>query len=290
MSLFAYNNDGSCMVIADGNELLVHSGVDEVPLWMATLGSPIVGVQDFGSQIVSLEESGELALWEASSGNKVSSVNVGGVSIALSMAPGGRCAVVRQDSVVLAEPNPDTYSREIEVEQPTSAAWSDDGTLLAIGLAEGLLRVYDTTQMQLIGAIKTGTAIRDVTWNVKGVWLVTGGELIFEVARDAKSGHPLTKIPNMAPSIIVCSPDGAKFAVQVADKIMMVLNYSSKDIISQLRYQDRSIVGLAFGPGDWYGVGMDKGDANKFNIATKALHRTDPHPGRPLNRWEVMYH
>lgn len=288
MSLFAYDVNGKYLVVVDGNELLVHGGVEDEPLWRVLLSSPLAAVQGFGPHIVSLEESGELALWDASQGLKIKSLAVEGAPAALSMSPGGCCAVLTSNSLRLLDLEQGATLNSVELERPTCAAWSDDGQLLAVGLEAGKVYLFDA-QLQLVRRIRIDAPTRGVAWNSNGFWLATGGERVFDMPREGGSCQSFTRAGGMAPSAVVCSPDGSKIALQLAPKLVIVLDWPGKNTIAQLRYHERDIAGVGFGPAPWFGVGLVGGDGNMVNWETEMVYRTDPHPGRPMNRWALNF-
>ena len=73
---------------------------------------------------------------------------------------------------------------------------------------------------------------------------------------------------------LACSPGGHYIAMQLGASLILVLEYPSRETDSQVRYPDRTITGVRFGPHPWLGVGMDLGDGNKFNLDTGGTHRT----------------
>jgi hypothetical protein len=64
---------------------------------------------------------------------------------------------------------------------------------------------------------------------------------------------------------------------------------TGKHTSAQLRYHEREIAGIGFGPAPWFGVGLVGGDGNMVNWKTDMVYRTDPHPGRPMQRWTLNF-
>lgn len=79
--------------------------------------------------------------------------------------------------------------------------------------------------------------------------------------------------------------NGGRLAAQLSDRAVTLYAWPSLHIETQIEYVERVVRGLAFGPGNWLGVGLDHGDGNKIDVVTSATHRTDTHPGRTHRSW-----
>jgi hypothetical protein len=123
-----------------------------------------------------------------------------------------------------------------------------------------------------------------VCWSALGFWLCAAGERVFRVEPAGGSSSSLARTGSQQ---VACSADGGLIACQTALGEVKVLALPDCAVVGTVAYADRSVAGLAFGPDTWLGVGLDRGDGNKINLATGACHRTDTHPGRSHNSWAL---
>jgi hypothetical protein len=79
---------------------------------------------------------------------------------------------------------------------------------------------------------------------------------------------------------------GTLFGVQLGERLAIVLGWPPGTTGASVRYPERTIEGIALGAGGFW-LGLDQGDGNKVDLRGGGLYRTDPHEGRPLNRWLV---
>lgn len=282
MSLFDYDPEGHSLVLADGRELLVHDGGTEAPRWRTELGARLVGVGSNLLSIVSLDEVGRLTLWSHETATEVRSLDLGVPATALVHDAEGRCGAVHPGGVVTAVGGDPI---EHAVPGATAAAFGADGQLL-VGTADGSLHRFDA-EGNPTGSAQVPGAVADVAWNAGGFFLVANGGSVHRV--DGLEVSHVTNAPEGAPVRgVASSPDGSRIALHVGDQQVFVLTYPARETEGHAAYGDRTINGIAFGPGDWFGVGLDGGDGNKFHLRTGATHRTDTHPGRQHNRWVLM--
>jgi len=116
-------------------------------------------------------------------------------------------------------------------------------------------------------------------------WLVTAGSA--QHAVDPQSAvRRVTGLGGTLLKAVAASERGTLVALQAGDKLAVVIAWPSRDTAANLEYPERTITGLALGGGALW-VGLDRGDGNKYDLTAGDLYRTDPHPGRPLERWLV---
>ncbi len=84
---------------------------------------------------------------------------------------------------------------------------------------------------------------------------------------------------------VACMADGALAAVKVGDDIVL-LDMLHRKPIGAVKLQ-RPVVGVAFGPGTWLGIGFENGDANRLDVVTGQLTKSEAHAGRTANRWFI---
>jgi sugar lactone lactonase YvrE len=280
---FAYDRGGNLIVIGDNSEVLVHSGADESPLWRKTLPAPLAGVGATADTVITLDANGKLTWWNGKSGQEGETVNLNHAPRALAVKPDGTCAVSLPESIVII--NRVQEKRTLLVPNAGALAFSDTGSHLAVGTDDGRIRVFPAHGDDPIGSTEIQDPVRSIAWNGNNFWLATSGDRVFRVDPEGKSSEQITRAGGMTPDCVASSADGTLIAVRLDPKTVVVLAYPSKDSVATIQYTDRRAVGLAFGPVPYFGIGLDSGDGNKFNLRTKAVHRTDTHPGRTHNSW-----
>lgn len=284
-NLFAYDRTGAVIGVADGAEILAHSGADESPLWAQTCDDPLVAVGATKREIVTLDERGRLVWWDARDGKRLATTELGDPATALAVADDGTCAAALPEQVVITRRGEPERAATLAVAAARSLAWSDDGARLAVGTEQGTVQVFEATGGEPIGKTDAEETVRSIAWNAGGLWIATAGERLIRIAADGASSETVTRAEGMSPDLVTCSADGARVAFRLDAITAAVMAYPSRDTVASFSYIERQVVGLAFGPDSWLGVGLDKGDGNKINLETRAIHRTDTQPGRPHNSW-----
>jgi len=88
---------------------------------------------------------------------------------------------------------------------------------------------------------------------------------------------------------VSASEDGRFIAVRVEDGRILIFDAARNRPVGNLTYgPPETPGGIAFGPTTWLAVAIGHGDANKVDLSTAAVHRTDPHEGRPRHRWSLL--
>jgi hypothetical protein len=105
-------------------------------------------------------------------------------------------------------------------------------------------------------------------------------------AADVPLAH-VTRARDHAITDVACSAEGTRFAMQVDRSRVLVLDDPPAEALLDVSYPQRVCSGVAFGPRPWIAIALAGGDANKVNVDTGAMHRSDTHPGRQHNRWLV---
>jgi hypothetical protein len=284
--LFAYDPQGRLFAIACGPELLVHEGGSEAPLWRKDLGEALVGVGVAGDEIVALGESGSIARFGIG-GRELGRVSLGAPAHALAVAPGGWMAAAHDERVSVMRRG-DLAATEIPRSGVSAMAWSQDGTKLLLGGRDGsLVQLRAPSWSESGEEIAAGEAIGAACWSARGVWLVASGDRVLRLSPGDTETTSVTRASGHTVTALASSLDGARFAMQLGDTVVAVLEDPPAETLAQLRYPERRACGVAFGPPPWLGVALDTGDANKLDVDSGALHRSDTHPERTHNSWLV---
>ncbi|MDQ3037228.1 MAG: hypothetical protein M3Y87_32845 [Myxococcota bacterium] len=284
--LFAYDPRGRLFAIGCGSELLVHDGASEAPLWRRELDESIVGVDVCGDELVVLTEPGFIVRFGLR-GRELGRLSLGAPARSLAVAPSGWIAATHEERISVLRRG-DLAATDLPHGGVTAMAWSADGTKLLLGTRDGaLIELRAPSWTEAREAISADTAIATICWSARGVWLVGSGDRVLRVEPGATETKPVTRASGQAITALASAPDGARFAMQLGDSTVVVLSDPPGETIAQLRYPERRACGIAFGPERWLGVGLDTGDANKLDITTGALHRSDTHPDRMHSSWLV---
>lgn len=284
-SLCAFDPSGSVLVLADGDDLLVHGGLEGEPRWARKLPARIVAVGAGGGSVVTYDARGVLSWWSAS-GEVYASTTVGDEGIALATARDGQaCAVVFPDRVVLVERG--AASRTVRIAEATAAAFSFDGGRVAIGTASGRLEIL-TFAGEPIGTAVLEAGVRGLASSPRGTWYATSGDRVLRIGATGGDPHRVTRAGGFAPDCISVSDDGTLFAVRLDERTVIALGDPPGETVAQLVYPDRKATGIAFGAGRVLGVSLAGGDGNYVDIPNKELRRTDTFEHREHVRWLVQ--
>lgn len=270
------------VALADGTDLLAHGGSDERPLWRQTLPAEIVALGAARGVFVALERGGRVTFW-APDGAPLGSQSVAADADGLAVSPDGRFVVLAGGTATLHARGGE--GQPLPVAEATAAAFSRDGSALAVGTKASELRLFSGAGVEA-GVAATEAPVRSVAPRPSG-WLVAAGERILRVGPTGQPVERVTRAGGMEPDLLAVSPDGALFAARLSESLVMCLGDPPQETVAQLTYIDRKISGVAFGPERLFFVGLVGGDANYVDIAGKELRRTDPFEGRAMNRWMV---
>ncbi len=282
--LLAFDPGAPTLALADGDEVLVHGGLDEAPRWRRTLEAPVVGVGAAGGVVATLDAQGTVTWWSAA-GDPLTSSRLGGEPCGFALSPDGQaCAVLFEERMVLMERG--AAARSVPVGGARCAAFSCDGGRVAVGAAAGTLSVVGFAG-DLVGQANLEGAVRSVAASPRGDWYLTAADRVLRVAPGGDVVHQVTRASGYEPDCITVSEDGALFAVRLDEALVLSLGDPPGETVVQLSYPERRVCGVAFGPGRVLGVGLHGGDANFVHIAEKELRRSDTFEGRTHNRWLV---
>jgi WD40 repeat protein len=281
--LFDYEPDGRVLVCTEDNELIVHDGGDESPLWLHRFDAPLVGAAARGDEVIAAASDGALTTFEATSGtvrrNPTFDVEPRGLAVGPTTQD---VALLAAEEVLLVQQG---VTRSLEVARPTCAAFSPDGQLLAVGDADGLIWLLRLPGGELIRRLRCEAAIEDICPGPGGCWLAAVEDRVLLVEPDVSDGRRMTGLKDSVIRGVAMRTDERLLALRVDEALAIVLAYPSLDTAASIEYVDKQVTTVAFGPHPWFGVGLSQGDGNKINLLTKAVHRTDTHPERQHHSW-----
>lgn len=283
---FAYGYDGALLVNSDGDELLVCAGPDEGPMWRRTLGAAVTGVGVTGDAVVAADAAGEIVFCDREKGEVKKTISLERLVTALAASPSGVLAALSASSVNVVRASSDD---RVEVDAPgaTAVALDAEGKRVAVGASDGSVRVADTSSGEERGLAKVAAAVKAICWSPRGYWVVATGSGIARVSADGADARGLINTEDLELGSIAVSEDGSIAAVRVGTTKVGLFDLVDFKFQGVVQYE-RTVGQVDFGPGSWLGIGLDKGDGNKVDLLTGAVCRTDPHEGRPRNRWALL--
>ncbi|MCY1058175.1 hypothetical protein [Nannocystis sp. SCPEA4] len=280
--MIAFDSSGRNLVLADDGEFLVHDGPSEGPRWRRDCKSPLVAVGATTDSVVSVDEDGQAVWHDPQKDVQWATAEAGDLARAAAISPSGHVLVATSDGVV--ELTPSGPGRRHAWPDATVAAWGVGGQLL-VADERGKVGVFGPAG--LVHEVQVDDPVVAAAWNSRGFWVVaTAGKLL---RLENGTVHHLTNCPSgLSVRAVACSLAGDAIAMVLGPALVIVLSWPGRDSIGQLRYMDRVVTGVQFGPAPWLAVGLDGGDGNKFDLGNGDLHRTDTHPGREHRRWMVQ--
>ena len=281
MALFFWDDD--FIALTDDNELLIHDGADEAPLWRRSVKETIVGVARVGQEVVTLDKGGGLRYWDLAHGEETQIYSVPDNPLGLSLAYEQQLVVVTNKEVLLFD-NGQQVARQ-RVKMPESAAFSADGSRIAVASATGACTICTNTLEPIVTTEVTEMFGHNIVWSPRGYWLMTAGKGVYLISGKGDTVKRMTGSQGSITSI-ACNPDGTRFAVLIDKKLALLINTKSKDVLAQVQMKERTISDIFVPNDEWLTLGLVGGDANKVSLLHEmVVKRTDTHPGRQHNSW-----
>jgi hypothetical protein len=284
---FAYGYDGALLVTGDGPELLVCAGPDEGPMWRRTLDAAVVGVGATDAAVVAVDAAGTVVICGREDGAVLRTIQLACLARDLAVAKGGAIAVLGASSAFVLQANGTGTRTEVQAAGSTSIAVDAEGRRVSVGFEDGSVRVFDATTGAERGRVRCPAPVRALCWSPRGYWLASTGLGIVRVRASGRTVDNLLKTDDLVLGPIACSEDGVLLAVRVGTSKVGLFDLFDMKFQGIVQYE-RTVGKVDFGPGAWLGIGLDKGDGNKVDLLTGMVHRTDPHEGRPRNRWVLI--
>jgi hypothetical protein len=280
---YAYAATGQVIVLADGPELLVYSGANDQGMWKVMCTDILMGVGYTKTHVHAIDGAGLLCTYRLIDGLEQGRIETGASPWGLVVSELGADAIITAGSLVLVRPG--GAAETFPLASPRCAAFGAGGSRLAVGGAGGALSVIDVATGAVVGAGAFPAAIKGVAWRATGQWVVGHGNQLDFV--DPESLAVQKSVLVDAPIVrFAISEDGAIAAVQVAESLVRLFELASDTTVGEVEFQ-RPLFGLAFGPATWLGFGFDDGDANRLDVLTGKMTRTQAHPGRAQNAWAM---
>lgn len=242
-------------------------------------GDRVITVSPDGERLAHLTSDGDVAVWTVDDrqplGDRLQP-DVG-LPTALAFAPDGTLAVGGEDSrVAVVDPLTGDEQRAMRLPDggPTTAEFSPDGAILAVGNTDGQTQLFDVSSGLELGAplAASSSAINDVTFSADGRSLATGGldrrGAIWRldgrrVIADEVAGH------RGAATEVSYTPDGKFLVSGGADGRLLIRDIEAG---STRRIEiGGEILSVAVDPsGEWAAAAGTTGTVQLFDVATGA--------------------
>lgn len=280
---YCYSAHGNVIVLADGPELLVYSANNDQGIWKLMAEDILMGVGVTEDQVLAVDAAGRITAYRAIDGHQQYQLDTDTAPIAVRISPQGHVAILEADGLCIVRPGVDPL--RLPWSQPRVAAWGPDEASLGVGGADGQFHVVDPTSGGAWGSQALGAAITGVAWRANGTWAVAHGQQVSFVSGD---GTELAgSLPVGGPTgEVTVSVDGAILAVVSGPQKVTLFELAGNAPVGDVTFQ-RDVLHLQFGPKHWLGFGFDDGDANRLDVASGSITRTQAHPGRGQNAWAM---
>ncbi len=277
--------DGQFLATAEGSQLLVYDGDSEGPLFMSELDGDVVSIAIDGGHVFALSAHGLLR-----------ELDEVGATVNESRTQASRGVVAAGDRVCVYGPRATlihgSERRELDVDRVSAAAFSPEGKKLLVCSELGTAHVFDTATAALAGTSSAPGPFAGAAWSAAGHFIATVHAKAGGVGKvDPTNGtvSPLIGTGEYKLDAVSASEDGRFIAVRVEDGRILIFDAARNRPVGNLTYgPPETPGGVAFGPTTWLAVAIGHGDANKVDLSTAAVHRTDPHEGRPRHRWSLL--
>ena len=253
----------------DGARLATASLDGTLRVWDATSGALLITIEGIeglrwftispdGARILTASADGTATLWDARSGSRV--LVLAGASQVLHWGyfspDGAHVATVGVDGSVRLW-NAATGSleallragKEEKVPNPGAAAWSSDGTLLAVEEGQGAVRVWEVRSRRPVALLQGHTAnINAVEFAPEGSrLLVASDDGSASLWEDARTGRRVHLLPHQA-SVIDArfSPSGGQVVTASSDRTAVVWDAATGERVRTLREHQGTVTRVLF--------------------------------------------
>lgn len=279
---FGISLDGALLICGDGPELLVYHSNGE-PHWKVFCEGLLVGVGAVGDAVVAVDVDGRITWWRTLDGRSLDGSEVEGGARQLALAPERAAVLTGEGVAVLGRGGVPVVIRDRDA---SAISFGPDANSLGIGTAKGTFRAVEPATGTAWGEVVLGAPVTGVAWSTRGFWVVTSGHALCIVSGDGT--EVLARVddqegPLSAPTT---SADGILAAAVIGHSQIAVYELHTHRRVGNIDFR-RRIGGISFGAGGQLGIGLDDGDASVVDLHAGGSLRTEPHPGRGRNNWNL---
>ena len=300
---FDFDPNGGMAISADGPEVLAISGVNDVPIWKQFTEGVQVGVKVIGSEVATVDTDGWVIYWRLIDGARLRETRL--EQPTRSLARGrkkGELIAIHDDGVSLLTAAGDATF--MPCDGARAAAFGD--AYLLIGTTTGVA-VWNADTGEDLGRVSLSDEVTAVAHSAVAGFVVAAGAALYFVEETTK---PVPADPDAPPDAppppplkvweatltlpaggptreMTISSDGVIAAVTAGPQQVSLFELVNKTSVGQVM-SDLEITGLGFGPQAVLGVGYDDCRANRVDLFTKRIHRTQVGMGRTPTPWNAQ--
>jgi len=279
---FGFAPDGRILACGDGPELFVYEGHGG-PRWKVFADGILVGVAIAGDRVMTVDDEGRLTSWRELDGLRLDVVQVDAAPIGLVASPDGFVAVLCHDSVHVG-PSNGAPLQPMRVPNASAVSFGPDRGSLGVGASTGRFAAIDPNSGSAWGSVDLGAAVTGVAWTPSGRWLVAAGNYVHYISGDGSTVEGQIGPVDETLGALACAPDGVVAAAVLGEHRIAIFDLHH-DRVNGTADMHRPVGGLDFASGSALGVGLDDGDAGRFDLYGGVVGRTEPHPGRGRNHF-----
>lgn len=288
---YAYSMSGNLIVLADGPELLVYSAANDQGLWKLMCEDVLVGVGVTEAQVLAVDAAGRVSAYRPIDGQKLFDLDTDAAPITMRVSEEGHALILEDQALCVVRPGVDPV--RVGWSGPRHAAWEPGSATFGVGGEDGTFAIVDPASAAPLGTVNLGSAITGVAWRADGTWAVAHGQqvsfiklgaFVEELGRSAEVAGTLPV--NLPVGEVTVSVDGSILAVMAGPQAVNLFELAGNAPVGTVSFQ-RDIAHIQFGPKHWLGFGFDDGDANRIDVASGKITRTQAHQGRGQNAWAM---
>jgi len=279
---FAITQDGKYLAMVDGPEVLVYRG-DGQPAWKHFCDGVLVGLGFVGAHLAVVDAEGKVVFFSGPDGRKIEEVALDRLCHGAFVSPDGAFCVLSSTGAIMVASN--GQQSGVPLQDLATGAFGPDRNSMGLADRHGNFTALDANTGAPWGSLALGAPIAGVAWCYQGFWLITTGQALLRIDGGATQILGRVDLPAMAGPLAVSS-DGAIAAVLLAPENIAIVELHTHRYVGDIVFR-REVYSLMFGRHAVLGVGFDDADANTVDLLTRATIRTEPHPGRGRNNWNL---
>lgn len=281
VSSLAISRDGQHLAVGDGPELLTYLA-SGAPVWKHFCDGILIDVAYVGAHLVTIDSDGRVTFFRAADGRKMQEVQLDGVVKGSMVSTDGRYAALTSAGIVVVESNGQTVAYPYD--DIAVGTFGPDANSMGIGTDKGMFSAVDSTNGQPWGTIQVPQPISDTVWNPRGFWMFTAGNEL--IGCDGSANEVTFRIGLEANArALAVTQDGAIAAVLTPPGRIALVELHQNRIAGHVIVR-REVQGIAI-QGARLAIGFDDGDASTVDLINRNTVRTEPHPGRGRNNWNL---
>lgn len=281
---YTYPAHGKVYVCADGPEVLVFSSNNDGPLWQYFADDLVVGVGVTSEDVFVIESSGRLVKMRLINGEFLDEERLDMSVVGLLISSDDVIAIVGSENLYVRPDGGEPMA--VAISGATAVAFGPTGGALGLGTESGLFYAIDTTTGGAWGSVEFDNPVSSVAWCAQETWLVGVGHHIHSVSGDGSQILGSMDVGGMVEGLS-CSSDGSAVAALTNGSHVRVFEWLNQTLAGNIWFQ-RTVQSIEFGQASWLLLAHEDGDANRVDLFTGQMTRTQAHAGRAQNAWPMQ--